>query len=94
MLKKSIEPAVAAPAKQGAPSTPTAFAPDSPPIAPFAAPDKAAAPTNTKTTALQPQAAMAGEGDVAYGAYQRGYYLEAFKEATRRAGEGDPVAMT
>src|SRR6267154_1856883 len=62
-------------------------------ISPFAAPDKPAAPSNTKTTALQP-ATMAEQGDVAYGAYQRGYYLEAFKEATRRAGEGDPVAMT
>src|SRR5712671_4830696 len=90
-LKKSIEPALALPARQiPAPSAPTAFAPDHPPIAPFAAPDKPAAPSNTKTTALQP-ATMAEQGDVAYGAYQRGYYLEAFKEATRRAGEGDPV---
>src|SRR5882724_2677605 len=95
VLKKSIEPALAAPAKQiPAPSAPTAFAPDHPPIAPFAAPDKPAPPSNTKTTALQPQASVAEQGDVAYGAYQRGYYLEAFKEATRRAGEGDPVAMT
>ena len=35
VLKKSIEPGVAVPAKQ-TPSTPTAFAPDHPPIAPFA----------------------------------------------------------
>ena len=35
------------------------------------------------------------QGDVAFGAFQRGYYLEAFREASRRASEqGDPVAMT
>jgi len=38
---------------------------------------QAGAPSNTKTTALQPQASVAEQGDVAYGAYQRGYYLEA-----------------
>ena len=33
--------------------------------------------------------------DIAFGAYQRGEYLAAFKEASRRASEqGDPVAMT
>src|SRR4051812_10752169 len=95
VLKRSIEPGVAAPANRApAASTPTAFAPDNPPIAPFAIPDKPAVPTNTKTTALQPQAAVPEHGDIAYGAYQRGYYLQAFNEATRRAGEGDPVAMT
>src|SRR5205807_4014407 len=62
--------------------------------APTGAPTSAqAAPANTKTTALQPVAA-GPQGDVAYGAYQRGYYLAAFQEATRRAGDGDPVAMT
>ena len=92
--KKSIEPKVAAPPAASAPS---AFAPDTAPIAPFTAPEKPAldAPVTTKTTALQPQAPVAEQGDVAFGAYQRGYYLAAFKEATRRASEqGDPVAMT
>jgi TPR repeat protein len=33
--------------------------------------------------------------DLAYGAYQRGYFLTAFAEATRRVDEkGDPRAMT
>ncbi len=35
------------------------------------------------------------EPDLAYGAYQRGYFLTAFAEATRRVDEkGDPRAMT
>jgi uncharacterized protein len=35
------------------------------------------------------------EPDLAYGAYQRGYFLTAFAEATRRVQEsGDPHAMT
>ena len=35
------------------------------------------------------------EPDLAYGAYQRGYFLTAFAEATRRVDEkGDPHAMT
>jgi TPR repeat protein len=35
------------------------------------------------------------EPDLAYGAYQRGYFLTAFAEATRRVQEkGDPRAMT
>jgi len=32
--------------------------------------------------------------DLAYGAYQRGHYLTAFAEATKRARANDPVAMT
>jgi len=99
-LRKSIAEPKQAPAS----TAPTAFAPENAPIAPFAAPAKpqitlpaptsAQAPAaNTKTTSLQPVTGAA-QGDVAYGAYQRGYYLEAFKEATRRAGDGDPVSMT
>ena len=35
------------------------------------------------------------EPDVAYGAYQRGHYVTAFREATRRVEEkNDPKAMT
>src|ERR1700733_10704098 len=40
-------------------------------------------------------AANAGEGDVAYTAFQRGLYLTAFREATKRVDEkNDPKAMT
>jgi hypothetical protein len=39
--------------------------------------------------------AAAGELDLAYGAYQRGLYITAFKEATKRVDEkSDPKAMT
>ena len=34
-----------------------------------------------------PQSPVGEQGDVAFGAYQRGYYLAAFKEATRRASD-------
>ncbi len=93
VLKKSIEPKVAAPP---APQTPSAFAPDNAPVAPFTAAEKPlpGAPSNTRTTALAPQSPLGEQGDVAFGAYQRGYYLAAFKEATKRAAEGDAVAMT
>ena len=41
-----------------------------------------------------PAGAAASEGDVAYGAYQRGHYLTAFNEARKRVEEtGDPKAM-
>ena len=32
--------------------------------------------------------------DVAYGAFQRGFYLTALNEATKRAQQNDPAAMT
>ena len=32
--------------------------------------------------------------DIAYGAYQRGYYITAFNEASKRAQQNDPAAMT
>ena len=42
-----------------------------------------------------PAARPAVEPDLAYGAYQRGYFLTALAEATRRVDEkGDPKAMT
>jgi TPR repeat protein len=69
-------------------STPSGVkSPDSPipatPSAPAAAPPPAAA------------AAAAGPGaDLAFGAYQRGHYLTAFAEATKRVdAAGDPKAM-
>jgi TPR repeat protein len=42
-----------------------------------------------------PAPAAAAEPDLAYGAFQRGYFLTAFREATKRVDEkGDPKAMT
>ena len=43
-----------------------------------------------------PAAANANTGnlDLAYGAFQRGYYLTALAEATKRAQQNDPAAMT
>src|SRR5262249_60780249 len=32
--------------------------------------------------------------DIAYGAFQRGYYITAFNEASKRAQQNDPTAMT
>jgi TPR repeat protein len=43
----------------------------------------------------QPSATDTGEPDIAYAEYQRGRYVSAFKEATRRVEEkNDPKAMT
>ena len=42
-----------------------------------------------------PPAATAGDADVAFAAYQRGYYVTAFREATRRVEQDtDPKSMT
>ncbi|WP_137043495.1 tetratricopeptide repeat protein [Pseudolabrys sp. FHR47] len=54
--------------------------PASPPLPPPA--------PNSQTAAVDPNA------DVAYGAYQRGYFLTAFNEASRRAQQNDAAAMT
>ncbi|MFI4972856.1 MAG: sel1 repeat family protein, partial [Hyphomicrobiales bacterium] len=35
-----------------------------------------------------------GNLDIAYGAFQRGYYLTALAEATKRAQQNDTAAMT
>jgi TPR repeat protein len=48
-----------------------------------------------KEPAPAPAAQPAADVDLAYGAYQRGYYIYAFNEAKRRAEqEQDPKAMT
>jgi TPR repeat protein len=95
-LKKSIAEPI-----RPRPPAPSAYAPENTLTTPFPAPDKPQTPPAsaqvappTRTTSLQPQVPASGGADLAYGAYQRGYYLEAFQEATRRAGDGDPVAMT
>jgi TPR repeat protein len=42
-----------------------------------------------------PAVASAEEPDIGYGAYQRGYYIAAFREATKRVEEkSDPKSMT
>ena len=52
-------------------------------------------PPAPKPASVQPPAAAAGEPDIAYAEYQRGNYVAAFKEATRRVEEkSDPKAMT
>jgi TPR repeat protein len=50
-----------------------------------------------KTPALPPPAATItnnGSVDLAYGAFQRGQYLTALDEASKRARQNDPAAMT
>lgn len=44
--------------------------------------------------AAESQSANNGDVDLAYGAYQRGHYLTALAEATKRAQKNDPAAMT
>ncbi len=52
-------------------------------------------PPAPKPAAAQAPVAAAGEPDIAYSEYQRGNYVAAFKEATRRVEEkSDPKAMT
>jgi uncharacterized protein len=56
-------------------------------------------PADSKPAAGAPTSSQPARGgpepDLAYGAYQRGYFLTAFAEATRRVQEkGDPHAMT
>src|SRR5690606_10678661 len=41
-----------------------------------------------------PSTAQGGEPDLAYGAFQRGYYLTAFAHAVRQAEAGDSAAAT
>ncbi|MEA2928427.1 MAG: uncharacterized protein QOG38_855, partial [Hyphomicrobiales bacterium] len=80
-----------------APKRPTAKRPDAPAVVktePVTPPP--VDPAQNQTTALRPSLPATGpQPDIAFGAYQRGEYLAAFKEASRRASEqGDPVAMT
>ena len=56
---------------------------------------KPARPAAAAPAAPAKPAAPGGEPDAAYGAYQRGYYLTAFKEATKRVTEEkNPKSMT
>ena len=48
-------------------------------------------PAPGQTASLPPQKG-AGEPDLAYGAFQRGFYLTAFALAIERAEKGDPAA--
>ena len=49
---------------------------------------------NAAAAAPNRRAAPARNADVAFGAYQRGFYLTALAEATKRAQQNDPPAMT
>ena len=51
-------------------------------------------PTPPKAAAPAPAETDTGKVDLAYGAFQRGYYLTALAEATKRAEKNDPQAMT
>src|SRR5207344_1485458 len=77
------------------------------PAATPAHPSHPAAPKHVKPSVVRPAATAAApapqpappspgrEPDLAYGAYQRGYYLTAFQEATKRVNDkADPRAMT
>src|SRR5262249_40212736 len=97
ILALALSGAVTAPASAQAPvelqpTTPSAAKPAAKP-APKPAPPKPAA-TQAAVPAPLP-AAPRREADLAYGAYQRGYYITAFAAATRRADEQKDVkAMT
>ena len=61
----------------------------------LAQPKPAQQPKSSQPKPAAAPAANAGEGDVAYTAFQRGLYLTAFREATKRVDEkNDPKAMT
>jgi TPR repeat protein len=75
------------PARPATPARPAAAAPPAPATKP---PAVSAAPAPSHS-----QPARGGhEPDLAYGAYQRGYFLTAFSEAMKRADKGDSRAMT
>src|ERR1700694_4591856 len=67
-----------------------------PPPPPAAAgPPPPAANPATAPAAANPAPKSGAEPDLAFGAYQRGYFLTAFAEATRRVeAKGDSRAMT
>src|SRR5690242_16255852 len=84
--------AAAVPARAQAPSAiPLATSPVRPaPAAPASTPK----PTKTVKAVSKSGPEPDGEADLAYGAYQRGYYLTAFAEATKRVNaSADPRAM-
>ncbi len=82
--------------------TPPARAPAAPPrpaaagapAAPATKPAGAAPAPAQAAASNSPPAHGAREPDLAYGAYQRGYFLTAFLEAMKRADKGDSRAMT
>src|SRR5690349_25063785 len=87
----SVVLAAAAPASAQAPGAiPLATSPVKPnPAAP------APKPSRNVKAAPKAAAAPAREPDFAFGAYQRGYYLTAFAEATKRVNaNADPRSMT
>jgi TPR repeat protein len=74
---------------------PRAPAPPPRPAAAAPAPAQAAKPAAAAPAPASSAPARGGrEPDLAYGAYQRGYFLTAFLEAMKRADKGDSRAMT
>jgi TPR repeat protein len=72
--------------------SPIKFAqPDENSIAPAKPAKKDAVPTSPDQSSAKTEEVFI---DLAYGAYQRGYYLSAFKLALPRAESGDPAAQT
>ena len=66
-------------------------------LAALSAPVLAQPKKSPPTPSAAPNAAAnanAGNADLAYGAFQRGYYLTALAEATKRVKQNDPAAMT
>jgi TPR repeat protein len=87
-LEAQAPPSRAAAAPPPRPAAAAAPAPQAPAPATKPAAPAQAAPGNS-------QPARGGqEPDLAYGAYQRGYFLTAFLEAIKRADKGDSHAMT
>jgi hypothetical protein len=84
-----------APARAQAPASPPAAAPKPAPHAvPKPKPEAKAESKATKAVTPAPArpATPGHEPDLAYGAFQRGYYLTAFQEATKRVSNNDAEA--
>src|SRR5215470_6399827 len=89
---RAPEPAVKARPK---PRPQPAARPTAPPAASTPAPTLPAEAWPAQTTPAAVPAATGREVDIAYGAYQRGYFLTAFIQATKRIeAQGDMRSMT
>jgi hypothetical protein len=64
------------------------------PVAQTAPPPKPAPAASAPAPAASPRGHGERQPDLAYGAYQRGYFLTAFAEAMKNVGQGDMRAMT
>ena len=88
-MPRRREPAQPAPKPAAPPAKPAAPAAKTNPLPP---PKANRPPAAAAATPANPAARPGVEPDLAYGAYQRGYFLTAFAEATRRVDQkGDPT---